>query len=249
MIKLEKIEKKYDLGQMKVAALQDVDLVIERGEFLAVMGPSGSGKSTLLNILGILDNPTGGRYLLEEHDITHLSDREQARIRNQHFGFVFQSFNLFPELSAIENVMLPMSYAGVSFHDRRKRAEELLERLSLTHRLYHTPTMMSGGEQQRVAIARALSNNPDIILADEPTGNLPSNMGDDVMKTLEDLNHEGVTIVMVTHNDDLGRKANRVVNIQDGFLHDGHPLDAGGGVPAIEARTQPEMKEALYGNR
>jgi putative ABC transport system ATP-binding protein len=223
MIKLENIEKKYDLGAVTVAALEGVSLSIERGEFLAVMGPSGSGKSTLLNVLGILDEPTGGRYLLEGHDITHLSDREQARIRNQHFGFVFQSFNLFTELSAIENVMLPMSYAGLSFSKRRERASELLERLGLSQRLYHTPAMMSGGEQQRVAIARALCNEPDLILADEPTGNLPSDMGEGVMKTLEELNSQGVTIVMVTHNDELGARAKRVVHIQDGHILNGQP--------------------------
>ena len=222
MIKLENIEKKYDLGEVKVAALEDVSITIERGEFLAVMGPSGSGKSTLLNILGILDNPTGGKYLLEGHDITHLSDREQARIRNQHFGFVFQSFNLFTELSAIENVMLPMSYAGVPFHKRRERAAELLERLGLSHRLYHTPAMMSGGEQQRVAIARALSNEPDLILADEPTGNLPTDMGEGIMKTLDELNDQGVTIVMVTHNDELSKRAQRSIHLQDGHILNGH---------------------------
>ncbi len=222
MIKLENIEKKYDLGEVKVAALEDVSITIERGEFLAVMGPSGSGKSTLLNILGILDNPTGGKYLLEGHDITHLSDREQARIRNQHFGFVFQSFNLFTELSAIENVMLPMSYAGAPFHKRRERAAELLERLGLSHRLYHTPAMMSGGEQQRVAIARALSNEPDLILADEPTGNLPTDMGEGIMKTLDELNDQGVTIVMVTHNDELAARAQRSIHLQDGHILNGH---------------------------
>ena len=222
MIKLENIEKKYDLGEVKVAALEDVSITIERGEFLAVMGPSGSGKSTLLNILGILDNPTGGKYLLEGHDITHLSDREQARIRNQHFGFVFQSFNLFTELSAIENVMLPMSYAGAPFHKRRERAAELLERLGLSHRLYHTPAMMSGGEQQRVAIARALSNEPDLILADEPTGNLPTDMGEGIMKTLDELNNQGVTIVMVTHNNELSKRAQRCIRLQDGHILNGN---------------------------
>ena len=221
MIKLEKIEKKYDLGEVKVTALEGVDLEIGRGEFVAIMGPSGSGKSTLLNVIGILEDPTGGRYLLEDHDITHVPDKEQARIRNQHFGFVFQSFNLFTELSAIENVMLPMGYAGVGFQERRKRASELLERLGMSHRLYHTPAMMSGGEQQRVAIARALSNEPDLILADEPTGNLPTDMGEDVMKTLEDLNRQGATIVMVTHNDELGQRAHRRVRIQDGRLVNG----------------------------
>jgi putative ABC transport system ATP-binding protein len=247
MIKLEKIEKSYDLGQVQVVALEDVDLAIERGEFLAIMGPSGSGKSTLLSILGILDNPTRGRYLLEGHDITRLSDREQARIRNRHFGFVFQSFNLFAELSAIENVMLPMGYAGVGLHDRRKRARELLERLGLGERLFHTPAMMSGGEQQRVAIARALANGPDLILADEPTGNLPSEMGDAVMQTLDDLNREGVTIVMVTHNAELGRRAGRVVRIQDGRLAE--PRTESLAEPISETRTVETLTGVEHGNR
>ena len=223
MIRLEHIEKKYDLGEVKVKALADVSLTIERGEFVSIMGPSGSGKSTLLNILGILDLPTSGRYRLEEHDITSLPDKEQARIRNQHFGFVFQSFNLFSELSALENVMLPLEYAGVSAADRRDRALELLSRMGLEQRLNHLPTMMSGGEQQRVAIARALANRPDLILADEPTGNLPSDKGEDILRILDDLNAEGVTIVMVTHNDEQGRRAQRMIRIRDGLL-EGEPV-------------------------
>ena len=218
MIKLEGIEKKYDLGQVTVSALGGVSLEINRGEFVAIMGPSGSGKSTLLNVLGILDEPTGGTYLLEDHNITHLPDKEKARIRNKHFGFVFQSFNLFNELSAIENVMLPMTYGGVSFNDRRKRAAELLDWLGLTERIHHLPTMMSGGEQQRVAIARALANEPDLLLADEPTGNLPTETGETIMATLDKLNADGVTIVMVTHNETQGRRAKRQVRIRDGLI-------------------------------
>ncbi len=218
MIKLEWIEKKYDLGHVTVSALDGVSLAISRGEFVAIMGPSGSGKSTLLNVLGILDEPTSGVYRLEEHDITHLPDRERARIRNRHFGFVFQSFNLFNELSAIENVMLPMTYAGVSFADRRRRAAELLDWLGLNERLHHLPTMMSGGEQQRVAIARALANEPDLLLADEPTGNLPTETGEMIMTTLEKLNKDGVTIVMVTHNEVQGGRATRRIRIRDGRI-------------------------------
>jgi len=216
MITLTNIEKSYDLGETKVKALDGVSLTINQSEYIAIMGPSGSGKSTLLNVLGILDRPTGGQYLLEGHDITSLPDKEQARIRNRHFGFVFQSFNLFPELSALENVMLPMSYAGVSFAKRKAKAGELLDWIGLDHRLHHLPTMMSGGEQQRVAIARALANDPDLLLADEPTGNLPSEKGEEILETLEDLNRQGVTIVMVTHNDDQGSRAGRVIQIQDG---------------------------------
>ena len=218
MIRLEGIGKSYDLGALKVSALEDVTLSIERGEYVAVMGPSGSGKSTLMNVLGILEHPTLGRYLLEDYDITQLPDREQARIRNKHFGFVFQSFNLFSELSALENVMLPMSYAGVSFHDRRKRAAELLDRLGLADRMHHLPTMMSGGEQQRVAIARALANQPDLILADEPTGNLPTEKGEQILTILEDLNRQGVTVVMVTHNEAQGSRARRRIQLRDGRI-------------------------------
>ena len=216
MIRLEGIGKSYDLGVTKVAALEDVTINIDRGEYVAVMGPSGSGKSTFLNVLGILEQPTSGRYMLEDYDITRLPDREQARIRNKHFGFVFQSFNLFSELSALENVMLPMGYAGIAFHDRRKRAAELLERLGMTERLHHLPTMMSGGEQQRVAIARALANEPDLILADEPTGNLPTDKGEQILQVLEDLNRQGVTVVMVTHNDAQGKRAKRCIRLRDG---------------------------------
>ena len=221
MIRLENIGKQYDLGEVKINALKDITLTIERGEYISIMGPSGSGKSTLLNILGILDTATGGHYFLEDYDITRLPDKEQARIRNQHFGFVFQSFNLFSELSAIENVMLPLSYAGITYAKRKKRAGELLSWLGLDERMHHLPTMLSGGEQQRVAIARALSNEPDLILADEPTGNLPTEKGEEILQTLEKLNKDGVTIVMVTHNEEQGKRAKRRIHIQDGSLQNG----------------------------
>ena len=209
----------YDLGELKVNALKDVNLTINRGEYVAIMGPSGSGKSTLMHILGILDSISGGQYLLEDYDITSLPDKEQARIRNKHFGFIFQSFNLFPELSALENVMLPMSYAGIGYKERKNRAGELLDEVGLAERMYHLPTMMSGGEQQSVAIARALSNDPDLILADEPTGNLPSDKVEEIMTMLENLNKKGVTIVMVTHNPEQGKRAKRKISIKDGLLH------------------------------
>ncbi len=219
MIRLDNIEKKYDLGGTQVSALDNISFEIAQGEFVAIMGPSGSGKSTLMNILGILDNATGGSYFLEGHNITSLPDKEQARIRNRHFGFIFQSFNLFPELSAMENVMLPMSYSGVGYAERKQRASELLDRVGLSHRMTHLPTMLSGGEQQRVAIARALSNKPNLILADEPTGNLPTDKGQEILDILTDLHKSGTTIVMVTHNDAQGEMAQRVINIQDGLLH------------------------------
>ncbi|MDX1344071.1 MAG: ABC transporter ATP-binding protein, partial [Reinekea sp.] len=193
MIRLENIAKKYDLGGTNVSALDDISFTIEQGEFVAIMGPSGSGKSTLMNILGILDNASSGAYFLEGHNITSLPDKEQARIRNRHFGFIFQSFNLFPELSSIENVMLPMSYAGIGFAERKQRAAELLDRVGLSHRMTHLPTMLSGGEQQRVAIARALSNQPNLILADEPTGNLPTDKGQEILDILTELHRSGTT--------------------------------------------------------
>ncbi len=218
MIRLTNINKEYDLGETKVSALKDVSLEIGRGDYAAIMGPSGSGKSTLMHILGILDTISSGQYYLEDYDITSLPDREQARIRNQHFGFIFQSFNLFPELSALENVMLPMSYAGVPWTRRKDRARDLLAEVGLEHRMTHLPTMMSGGEQQRVAIARALSNDPDLILADEPTGNLPSDKGEEIMQILEGFNRKGVTVVMVTHNPAQGERADRVIRLKDGVL-------------------------------
>lgn len=218
MITLKGIRKEYELVGGTVTALKDVDLTINRGEYVAVMGPSGSGKSTLMHILGILDTATAGQYLLEDYDITSLPDKEHARIRNKHFGFIFQSFNLFSELSALENVMLPMGYAGMPFRKRKERAELLLTGVGLEHRMHHMPTMMSGGEQQRVAIARALANDPDVILADEPTGNLPSDKGEEIMNMLESLNAKGVTILMVTHNPEQGRRAHRRLFIHDGML-------------------------------
>jgi putative ABC transport system ATP-binding protein len=218
MIKMININKQYDLGDTQVRALKDVSLEIQRGEYIAIMGPSGSGKSTLMHILGILDSISSGQYFLEDYEISSLPDKEQARIRNRHFGFIFQSFNLFPELSALENVMLPMSYAGVPWQKRKSRAIELLDEVGLGHRMNHLPTMMSGGEQQRVAIARSLSNEPDLILADEPTGNLPTDKGEEIMQILEKFNKQGVTVVMVTHNPDQGKRANRIINLQDGVL-------------------------------
>jgi len=220
MINLENVSKLYDLDETKVHALDNVSLHIARGEYVAIMGPSGSGKSTLLHILGILDIASSGVYKLEGYDITTLADKEQARIRNKHFGFIFQSFNLFPELSALENVMLPMLYASVPLKKRKDRAIYLLNEVGLSHRMKHLPTMMSGGEQQRVAIARALSNEPDLILADEPTGNLPSDKGEEVMEILEKVNKTGVTVVMVTHNPNQGKRANRIINVRDGKIID-----------------------------
>lgn len=221
---MEQINKQYDLGSVKVDALKDVSIEIKRGDYAAIMGPSGSGKSTLMHIIGILDSSSSGKYYLEDYDITALPDKEQARIRNKHFGFIFQSFNLFPELSAVENVMLPMSYAGIPFKERKDRAAGLLAEVGLDHRMTHLPSMLSGGEQQRVAIARSLSNDPDLILADEPTGNLPTDKGEEIMEILESLNKRGVTIVMVTHNPAQGNRANYVIELRDGVLIKESPI-------------------------
>jgi putative ABC transport system ATP-binding protein len=218
MITLNGIMKGYDLGSSQVTALDGIDLRIDRGEFLTIMGPSGSGKSTLLHILGILDTPSSGTYQLEEHDLTTLSDTELSRIRNEHFGFVFQSFNLFNEFNALENVSLPLMYAGIRGSERRERAVRLLAEVGLEHRMHHYPNMLSGGEQQRVAIARALANDPTLILADEPTGNLPSDKGEEILQIIERLNRDGVTIVMVTHDDALGARGSRCVRLRDGRI-------------------------------
>ncbi len=218
MIRLEGVEKVYDLGSVKIPALGKTDLAVEKGELVSIMGPSGSGKSTLLHLLGMLDTPSGGTYTLEGHDVTALSDRERSRIRNRHFGFIFQSFNLLPEFNAVENVMLPLSYSAVPAAKRRERALELLDRMGLSGRAFHYPNMMSGGEQQRVAIARALSTDPGLILADEPTGNLPQEHGRQILTILRQLNDGGVTVVFVTHDEGLGRWAKRLIRLEDGKI-------------------------------
>ncbi len=218
LIQLENVSKVYAMGKVDVAAVSDVTLTVARGEYVAVMGPSGSGKSTLLNLMGALDVPTSGRYLLEGVDVTDLADAELARIRCHHFGFVFQRYNLFPELTALENVMVSMMYAGVPPARRRKRASALLASLAMEHRLNHYPGRLSGGEQQRVAIARALANEPDVILADEPTGNLATQQGSDILGVFDHLNSDGVTIVMVTHDRDVAAHAKRLILLRDGSV-------------------------------
>ncbi len=220
MIKLKSISKQYHMGDVVINALDNVSMTISRGEFVIIMGPSGSGKSTLLNILGVLDLPTRnhGAYLLEDVDITELGDRELARIRNRHFGFIFQSYNLFPELNALENVMVPLTYAKRPKAERIKRAEELLEMVEMTHRLKHFPNQLSGGEQQRVAIARALANKPTLLLADEPTGNLATEQGNEILSLLKQLNEQGTTIVVVTHDPKVSTYGKRLVRLQDGKI-------------------------------
>lgn len=224
MIELRRVTKIYRMGEQDVPALAGVDFHLTRGEFVTVMGPSGSGKSTLLHILGCLDVPTSGQYLLEGTDITTLSERELAAIRNRHFGFVFQSFNLFPEMTAWENVAMPLVYAGVPPKERRAKAMELLAAVDMEHRLHHFPAQMSGGEQQRVAIARALANDPTLLLADEPTGNLPSQQGEEVLSIFNRLNDDGMTIVLVTHDPAIGRLGQRLIRLCDGLIADDQPL-------------------------
>jgi putative ABC transport system ATP-binding protein len=218
VIRLEDVEKTYIMGTVKVHALQGVNLAIEKGEYVAIMGPSGSGKSTLMNQVGALDRPTKGKVFIEEHDISKMSDNGLAKLRRENIGFIFQQFNLIPRLTAIENVELPMWYAGTSKIKRVRKAAELLKLVGLGDRMKHRPTELSGGEMQRVCIARALANNPDIVMADEPTGNLDSKSSEDIMEILKKLNKEGRTIVMVTHEDEYAKRAGRTIVIRDGKI-------------------------------
>lgn len=218
LIQLRSVSKVYDQMKEPVVAVRDINLDIEQRDFVAIMGPSGSGKSTLLHMVGLLDRPTEGEYLLEGVNLARLKDAELARLRRDHFGFIFQSYNLFPELTATENVEVPMIYAGVGARRRRERARELLVQVGLEHRLNHRPSEMSGGEQQRVAIARALANGPTLLLADEPTGNLPTEQGRQIMQTLRDLNEQGMTIVVVTHDPGVAAWAERLLTIRDGQI-------------------------------
>jgi putative ABC transport system ATP-binding protein len=222
IIRLDSIHKRYRVGEVDVHALRGLSLTIERGEFVAIMGPSGSGKSTLMYILGCLDRPTSGRYLLNGIDIGSRSPDELADIRNQYIGFVFQSFNLLPRTSALENVALPLIYSGMSAAQRTQRARAALERLGLAGREHHYPSQLSGGQQQRVAIARAMVNEPPLLLADEPTGNLDDQTSRDIMDIFVDLNQQGKTIVMITHETDIAAYAKRMV-----MLRDGNVVDAG----------------------
>ena len=218
MIKLQDIFKIYQMGGTDVFALNGVDLEIKEKEFISIIGPSGSGKSTLMNIIGCLDVPTKGTYSIDGTKTTDLSENELAEIRNKKIGFVFQNFNLLPKLTALENVELPLIYMGISATKRYEMAEEALQKVGLGDRLDHKPTELSGGQQQRVAIARALASKPPIILADEPTGNLDTKSGKEIMDMIKTLNKEGKTIILITHDNDVANEANRVVRIQDGKI-------------------------------
>ncbi len=218
IIRTEGLRKDYVLGAETVQAVSGVDLEIRRGEFVAVMGPSGSGKSTLMNLIGCLDTPTGGQYWLNDQLVSELSDDRLARVRNKEIGFVFQTFNLLPRATALHNVELPLIYAGVGSKERRRRAQEKLELVGLADRMDHKPPEMSGGQRQRVAIARALVNEPALLLADEPTGNLDSVTSGDIMGQLTELNGQGQTIVLVTHEHDIAEYARRQVHLKDGVI-------------------------------
>lgn len=218
MIKTVNLTKIFRTDEVETTALHEVTFEIKQGEFVAVMGPSGCGKSTLLNILGLLDNPTSGEYHFNGFDVTHFSERQRARLRKENIGFVFQNFNLIDELNVHENVELPLIYLGISATERKRRVNEVLEQMQISHRAKHFPLQLSGGQQQRVAVARAVVANPKLILADEPTGNLDSSNGEEVMKLLENLNHAGTTLIIVTHSQRDAEYSQRIVRLFDGQI-------------------------------
>jgi putative ABC transport system ATP-binding protein len=239
VIELVKVNKVYDMGaEVQVNALKDISLSIARGEYVAIMGPSGSGKTTLMNILGCLDTPTSGLYQFDGVNVSDMDDNELAKIRNQGIGFVFQTFNLIPRSDALHNVELPLIYSGVPVSERKERAKKTLEMVGLGERIHHKPNELSGGQRQRVAIARALINNPSIILADEPTGNLDSKTGDEIMIFLEELHEKGNTIILVTHEEYIAEHARRIIRIRDGEIESDLPIEKNGKVKT----THPSEK-------
>jgi len=223
VIRLENISRHYKVGTVLVKALNSVSFSIERGEYVALMGPSGSGKSTLMNILGCLDTPTGGTYILNNQDVSQLDDNQLAEIRNKEIGFVFQTFNLLPRYTALDNVALPLIYAGIRKEARQLRAEKSLTDVGLNDRMEHKPNELSGGQRQRVAIARALVNNPSIILADEPTGNLDTRTSVEIMGLMDELHKKGNTIIVVTHEEDIARYSHRIIRLRDGLVETDEP--------------------------
>ena len=218
LIRIQNISRRYQMGSETIHALRDVSLQIERGEYVAIMGPSGSGKSTLMNVLGCLDTPTSGRYELNGTDVSKMDDNALAEVRNREIGFVFQTFNLLPRSNALHNVELPLIYAGISAEQRRNDAMLALTQVGLADRVHHKPNELSGGQRQRVAVARALVNKPSILLADEPTGNLDSKTGEEILGLFEQLSNTGNTIIVVTHEEEVARRARRILRIRDGLI-------------------------------
>ncbi|MGD9050043.1 MAG: ABC transporter ATP-binding protein [Anaerolineae bacterium] len=242
MIQIENVSKTYQMGEVEVKALRGVGLSIDEGEFVSIMGPSGSGKSTLMNVLGCLDSPTAGSYRLNDQNVSDLSDAQLARFRNKEIGFVFQQFNLLPRTSALRQVELPLMYAGVGARERRQRAKAALEAVGLGDRLGHRPDELSGGQQQRVAIARALVTQPSIIMADEPTGNLDSKSGNEVLCIFQQLNQQGITIIFVTHDPEIVAYSQRVITIRDGLIEKDMAIDS----LALECNSTPDDIASLY---
>ncbi len=218
ILELQNVSKAYQLDSRTLPVLRNINLKVEKGDFIAIMGPSGSGKSTLMHIIGCLDTASSGKVIFEKQDVSQLSETELAQIRNQKVGFVFQSFNLIPRTTALDNVELPLIYKGLDAKERKKEAGPVLEKFGLSSRMYHFPNQLSGGEQQRVAIARALVTHPLIILADEPTGNLDSKTGAEIIKIFQDLNKAGNTLILVTHDQDIAKHAKRIIKIRDGQI-------------------------------
>ncbi len=225
MIKIEHLTKTYKTGDIQLTALKGVSLHVKSGEYVSIMGPSGCGKSTMMNVLGCLDKMSSGQYILNGQDISQLPDNELATIRNKELGFVFQSFNLLPRMTILENVELPMVYAGVPHKERRAKALEALRRVDLSDRIHHRPNEISGGQKQRVAIARAIVNRPSVILADEPTGNLDTKVTEEIMRIIQELNDEGTTILMVTHEHDVAQHSKRIIRMRDGSILDDCPVE------------------------
>ncbi len=223
LIEIKNLYKDYIMGELAVPALMEIDLHIQKNEYVAIMGPSGSGKSTLMNILGCLDTPTSGEYLFNGQDVSQLDDDALSAMRNKEIGFIFQNFNLLPKLSSLQNVELPLVYAGTNKHDRREKAIQALDKVGLADRMEHKPTELSGGQRQRVAIARALVSKPGILLADEPTGALDSKTGDEIMALFDDLHREGNTIIVITHEQEIADYAHRTIFIKDGRIHSDTP--------------------------
>jgi len=242
MIQIENVTKVYQMGEVEVRALRGVSLRVEEGEFVTIMGPSGSGKSTLMNLLGCLDSPTDGSYYLHGQDVSRLSDTQLAHIRNKEIGFVFQQFNLLPRTSALRQVELPLMYAGMAPRERHRRAQAALEAVDLGDRMGHKPDELSGGQQQRVAIARALATQPSIILADEPTGNLDTKSGNEVLCVFQQLNEQGISVIFVTHDPEIAAYSKRVIHIRDGLIERDVPMET----LALDCPTTESRIEMLY---